>query len=157
MEFRVSNEHVLREKRKGIYLILFLVGISAVLVAKGLGSDKFSDLFFPILGLLVLWSPIFSLYRRMKEGTAAYPTLELDEANGEVTVLHKDVKVIVDLSQIRNLRLQRKSGQLVSILVKTSSGENLRFDGYENIDVLASALERLTSKESITRSSFFHR
>ena len=138
-------------------MILFLVAISAGLVAKGLSSDKFNGLFFSIVGLLVLYSPIFSVYKRMKEGKAAYPTLELDEANGKVAVLHKDVTVIVDLSQIKNLRLQRRSGQLVSILVKTTSGENLKFDGYENIDVLASALERLTSKESITNASFFHR
>ncbi len=157
MEFRVSNEHVRREGRKGVFVILFLVAISAGLVAKGLNSDKLSDLFFPILGLLIFVPPIFSVHKRMKEGNAAYPTLELDEACGKVAVLHKDVKVIVDLSQIKNLRLQRKSGQLVSILVKTTSGENLKFDGYENIDVLASALERLTSKESITNASFFHR
>lgn len=65
---------------------------------------------FSIVGLLVLYSPIFSVYKRMKEGKAAYPTLELDEANGKVAVLHKDVTVIVDLSQIKNLRLQRRSG-----------------------------------------------
>jgi hypothetical protein len=157
MEFHVSNEHVRRERRKGVCVILFLVAISAGLMATALSSDRFSELFFPIIGLLVLIPPIFSSYKRIKEGKAAYPTLELDEPNGKVAVLHKDLKVIVDLSQIKNLRLQRKSGQLVSILVKTSSGENIRFDGYENIDVLASALERLTPKESITNASFYHR
>lgn len=157
MEFHVSTEHVRRESRKAVYLILFLAVVSAGLLAKALSTDKISDLFFPIIGLFVFVPPIFGSYKRIREGKAAYPVLELDEPNGKVAVLHKDLKVIVDLSQIKNLRLQRKSGQLVSILVKTSSGENLRFDGYENLDVLASALERLTSKESITNASFYHR
>jgi hypothetical protein len=157
MEFHVSNEHVRRESRKAVYLILFLAVVSVGLVAKMLSIDKISDLFFPMMGLLVFVPPIFGSYKRIREGKAAYPILELDEPNGKVAVLHKDIKVIVDLSQIKNLRLQRKSGQLVSILVKTSSGENLRFEGYENPDLLASALERLTPKESITNATFYHR
>jgi len=157
MEFHVSTEHVRRESRKAVYLILLLAVVSVGLVAKVPSTDKISDLFFPIIGLLVFVPPIFSSYKRVKEGEAAYPTLELDETNGKVAVLHKGLKVIADLSQIKNLRLQRKSGQLVSILVNTSSGENLRFDGYENLDVLASALERLAPKESITNASFYHR
>ena len=157
MEFHVSKEHVRREIRKAGYLILFLAAASVGLMTKLLSTDKIGDLFFPIIGLLVFVPPIFGSYKRIREGKAAYPILELDELNGKVAVLHQDLKVIVDLSQIKNLRLQRKSGQLVSILVKTSSGENLRFDGYENLDVLASALERLTPKENITNASFFHR
>ncbi len=157
MEFHVSKEHVQRESRKAVYLILFFAAVSAGLVAKLLHTNKISGLVFPIIGLLVFVPLIFSSYKRIKEGKAAYPVLELDEPNGKVAVLYKDLKVIVDLSQIKNLRLQRKSGKLVSILVKTSSGENLRFDGYENLDVLASALERLTPKESITNASFYHR
>jgi len=157
MKFNVSNEHVRRERRKAVYLILFLAVVSCALIAKALSTDKIRDLVYPIIGLLIFVPPIFGIYKRIREGKAAYPVLELDALNGKVAVLQKDLKVIVDLSQIKNLRLQRKSGQLVSILVKTSSGENLRFDGYENIDVLASALERLTPKESITNASFYHR
>ena len=107
--------------------------------------------------LLVFIPPTFASYKRVKEGKTAYPVLELDEPNRKVALLHKDLKVIVDLSQIKNLRLQRKSDQLVSILVRTSSGENLKFDGYENLNVLASSLERLTPKESVTNASFYHR
>ena len=157
MEFHVSDEHVRRETRKGVYVVLFLAAISAGLVAKLVSSHNISELFLPIIGLLIFIPPIFTSYKRIKEGRAAFPTLELDEPNRKVAVLHKDLKVIVDISQIKKLRLQRRSGELVSIVVKTSSGETLRFDGYEKIDVLASAFERLTPKGSITNASFFHR
>jgi hypothetical protein len=157
MEFHVSSKHVRRERRKAVYLILFLAVVSIALIEKVLSADKISDLVYPIIGLLIFIPPIFGSYKRVREGKAAYPVVELDEPNGKIAVLHKDIKVIVDLSQINNLRLQRKSGQLVSILLKTSSGENLRFDGYENLDVLASALERLTPKENVTNASFYHR
>lgn len=157
MEFHISKEHVRRESRQTVYLILFFTLASIGLVAQVLSAEKTSNLIFPIIALFVIVPSIFSSYKRIKEGEAAYSVLELDELNGKIAVIYKDLKVIVDISQIKNLRLQCKSGQLVSILVKTSSGENLRFDGYDNLDVLASALERLTPKENVTNASFYHR
>jgi hypothetical protein len=157
MEFHVSSKHVRRENRKAVYLILFFIVLSGALVAQALSAEKIGDLTFPVIGLVVFLPAIFASYKRIKAGKAAYPILELDEPNGKIAVLHKDLTVIVDLSQIKNLRLQRKSGQLVSILLKTSSGQDLRFDGYENLSALAAALERLTPEENITNASFYHR
>ena len=79
MEFHVSKEHVRRESRKAIYLIFFLAVVSAGLVAKVLSAEKISDLFFPTIGLLVFAPPILGSYKRIREGKAAYPVLELDE------------------------------------------------------------------------------
>jgi len=92
MEFHVSNKHVRRERRKAVYLILFLAVISSALIAKVLSADKISDLVYPIIGLFVFVTPIFGSYRRIREGKAAYPILELDEPNGKVAVLYKDIK-----------------------------------------------------------------
>lgn len=157
MEFHVSAEQVRRENRRAAYMILIFTLVSFGLIVKLLSVDKISDAVFPIIGLIFFVPLIFGSYKRIKEGKAAYPILEIDDTNPKIAVQHKDLRVIVDLSQIKNLRLQRKSGRLVSVLVKTSSGESLRFDGYENLDALASALERLTPKGCITNASFFHR
>jgi len=157
MEFRVSESHVKRANRKVVYLILFLVVVSAACAAKLLTSSSIGDIFFPVIGILVFLPPIRTSYKRIKQGSGAYPMIELDEPNGKVVVTYKDIAVTVDLAQIKNLRLQRKSGRLESVIVKTSSGQTLRFEGYENLQILGSALERLTPKDSITNASLYHR
>jgi len=78
------------------------------------------------------------------EGDKSYPTLELDEKQGTISVAYEDVVVKVDITQIKNLRLQYKSSALESVLVTTSAGQDMRFEGYEKLDVLAESLIRLT-------------
>jgi len=72
-------------------------------------------------------------------------------------VSYKDIVVTVDITQIKDLRLQRKSDRLVSVIVTTSSGEVMRLEGYENLDMLAAALERLTPKDRVTNAKLYHR
>lgn len=156
-EFHVSPEHIRRKKRQAFCLIVCLGFAVFVFLEKALNASKITDLGAPIIVTLGLVAMMFNIIKNIKEGKASYPTLEPDEANRKVAVGYKDLQVIVDFSHIKNLRLQRKSGKLVSILVKTASGEALRFEGYENLDVLASALERITPPENITQASFFHR
>jgi hypothetical protein len=33
----------------------------------------------------------------------------------------------------------------------------MRFEGYENLEILAAALERFTPKERVTNAKFYHR
>jgi hypothetical protein len=157
MNFYVSASHVKRQNRRAIYLILFLAAASAACAVSILNSNTISGMVFPLIGILVFTPPILSSYKRIKEGAAAYPVIGLDEPNGKVAVAHKDITVTVDLAQIKNLRLQHKSGRLESAIVETSSGETLRFEGYENLEALALVLERLTPKENITNASLYHR
>ncbi|RIX46048.1 MAG: hypothetical protein D3M94_10050 [Rhodocyclales bacterium GT-UBC] len=112
---------------------------------------------FPVIGLLLFAPPIRRTYKIIKEGAGAYPVLELDENAGKIAVSYKDVVVTVDISQIKNLRLQFKSIALASIVVTTCSGEVMRFEGYENLEVLAAALERFTPADRITNAKFYHR
>lgn len=114
-------------------------------------------MFFPIIGIIIFFPPIISSCKRIKEGSGAYPVIELDEPNGKVVVSHIDISVTVDLAQIKNLRLQHKSNHLESMILQTSSGETLRFEGYENLPALASVVERLTPKEHITNATLYHR
>jgi hypothetical protein len=69
--------------------------------------------------------------------------------------VRRDVSVAVDVTQSANLRIQYKSGRLVSAIVKTSSSEVMRFEGYENMEALVSFLKSVTPGK-ITRASFYH-
>lgn len=157
MKFQVSASHVKQQSRKAIYSILFLAVVTAACAIKLLNSKTIADTLFPVIGIMVFFPLIISSYKRIKEGSGAYPVIELDEPNGKVIVSHKDISVSVDLAQIKNLRLQHKSDRLESVILKTSSGETLRFEGYDNLPALASVLERLTPNEHVTNAKFYHR
>ncbi|OYY92852.1 MAG: hypothetical protein B7Y41_13920 [Hydrogenophilales bacterium 28-61-23] len=100
---------------------------------------------------------IFRIVKHIKEGARTYPVIDLDEASGKIVVSYKDIVVTVDITQIKNLRLQYKSERLVSTIVTTSSGEVMRLEGYENLEILAATLERFTPKERVTNAKFYHR
>lgn len=157
MRFQVTAEHIKRQNRKSAFFALFLTVLSVACVGMLLGAKSLSDMIFPSIGLLLFAPPILRTYRIIKEGAGSYPVLELDENAGKISVSYKDVVVTVDISQIKNLRLQYKSNALASVIVTTSSGEVMRFEGYENLEVLATTLERLTPADRIANTKLYHR
>ena len=157
MKFHISASHVKRQNRKAIYLILFFTVLIAGFIAKLVSSKSIEGMTFPVIGIIIFAPTIFRTYKRIKEGADAYPVIELDELTGKIAVSYKDVIVTVDVTQIKNLRLQYKSEHLESVIVKTSSGEVMRFEGYENLDTLASNLVRFTPAENITNAKLYHR
>lgn len=155
--FHVSAEHVKAQKRKAIYGMLILAALTFGCISMLVKAQKISDMIFPAIGIFLFAPPIRSTYKSIKEGAASFPTVEIDESTNKVIVTYKDVSVVVDVTRNENVRLQYKSGRLVSAIVKTSSGEVMRFEGYENIEALVSFLESVTPKENVTRASFYHR
>jgi len=116
-----------------------------------------SNMVYPWVGVFLFTPPIFRGYKNIKEGASRFSVIELDAVAGMITVSYKDITVTVDITQIKNLRLQYKSKRLVSVIVTTSSGEIMRLEGYENLEALASILERFTPRERITSAKFYHR
>lgn len=155
--FHVSAEHVRAQKRKAIYGMLVLAALTVGCISMLLNAQKISDMIFPAIGIFLFAPPIRRTYKSIKEGAASFPVVEIDESTNKVIVTHKDVSVVVDVTRNENVRLQYKSGRLVSAIVKTSSGEVMRFEGYENIEALVAFLESVTPKENVTRANFYHR
>ncbi len=157
MRFQVTAAQIRRQNRKSAFFALFLIVLSIACMGILLSVKSLLDMIFPVIGLLLFAPPILRTYKMIKEGAGSYPVLELDENVGKIAVSYKDIVVTVDISQIKNLRLQYKSSALVSIIVTTSSGEVMRFEGYEYLEALAAALERLTPADRITNAKLYHR
>jgi hypothetical protein len=155
--FYVSAEHVRAQKRRAIYGMLILAALTVGCISMLLEAKEISGKTFPAIGILLFAPPIRRIYRNIKGGAAIFPIVEIDESTGKLIVTHKDISVVVDVARNENLRLQYKSGRLVSAIVKTLSGEVMRFEGYENMEALVAFLESVTPKENITRASFYHR
>jgi hypothetical protein len=154
--FHVSAEHVKAQNRKLVFAMIFLAALLIGCIALLLNAKSIGDMIFPAIGVILFAPPIGKIYRTIKEGAASYPVVQINDSTGTLNVNHKDISVAVDVTRSANLRIQYKSGHLVSAIVKTSSGEVMRFEGYENMEALVSFLESLTPQEKITRASFYH-
>lgn len=157
MQFRVTAAHIKRQNVKSVLSALFLTVLCVACVGMLLSAKSLSNIIFPVIGLSWLAPTIFRICKIIKEGIDSYPVLELNENAGKISVFHKDVVVMVDIAKIRNLRLQYKANALTSIIVTTNSGEVMRFEGYENLDALASALKRFAPADRITNAKLYHR
>ena len=153
MHFQVTTEHIKKQNRKSVYLAIFLLLLSAALF----NAASVSKQLFALIGLYFVGQIIYRAYKTRKYGDSSYPTLELDEKAGTISVAYRDVVVKVDITQIKNLRLQYKSSVLESVLVTTSAGQDMRFEGYENLEVLAESLKRLTPADRVSNAKFYHR
>lgn len=157
MKYYISETHVKKEKRKSFFIALFFVIATIGCTASLLGAQELSNMFLPIVGIVIFTQATFNLYRKTRDGRNSYPVIELDESTGEISVTHKDMTIKVDIKQAKNLRIQYKSKKLQSAVIKTASGEEMRFEGYENIDELVSKLERFIPDEKTTTANIFHK
>ena len=157
MHFQVTAEHIKRQNRKSVYLTLFLLLLSAGCIGALFNTASISKKLFALIGLFFFAQTIYRAYKIRKEGDKSYPTLELDEKEGTISVAYEDVVVKVDITQIKNLRLQHKSSALESVLVTTNAGQDMRFEGYENLEVLAESLKRLIPADRVSNAKFYHR
>lgn len=157
MQFHVTPTHVKQRNRKSAFVALLLVALSLGCVVSLSSAKSASDFIYPAIGLVLFVPAVVRIVKHIREGARVYPVIDLDEATGKIAVSYKDIVVTVDITQIQNLRLQYKSDCLVSAIVTTSSGEAMRLEGYENLDMLAAALERFTPKERVTNAKLYHR
>ncbi|WP_293639765.1 hypothetical protein [Polaromonas sp.] len=111
----------------------------------------------PAIGLYYFVQGLFGLYKKFKKGRTAYPTFEIDNESATVYVNHKNAAVSFPLSDIDKLRLQYKSGQLISILLDTKSELKLAINGYENLEAMAEVFWRFTPTCNIKVATWFHR
>ena len=120
-------------------------------------ADKVSGMILPTFGLYVLVQAMLGMYKKFKEGRAAYPTFEINDETATVHVNHKNTTVSFPLFNIERLRLQNRSGQLESILLNTKSDQKLTNNGYENIEAMAEVFQRFTPTGKVKVAKWFHR
>ena len=157
MQFHVTQAHVKQQNRKSAFVALFFALLSIGCIGLLFSAKSASSIVFLLTGIALFVRAIVRIVKIIREGDQTYPIIDLDETIGKIAVKYKDIVVTVDILQIKNLRLQYKSERLVSVILTTSSGETMRFEGYQNLDMLAANLVSFTPKERVTTSKFYHR
>lgn len=157
MKFVVAEGHVKRQNRNSIWLVLFLLLVVALLIAMAVSARKWTDFIVPAIGIFFVGNTMWSMFKKFKEGAASYPVVNLDESKGALAIAYKDVSISLGLNQLTNLRLQYRSRRLQSVVTHTDAMGTLRFEGYEQLELLADVLKKYVPPEKVTTASFYHR
>lgn len=157
MKFQVTDVYIKSQNKKAIYTALFLAVLICTVIVAIVNADKISGMIIPAIGLYLFVQGMLGIYKKFKEGRAAYPTFEINNETATVHVNHKNTTVSFPLSDIESLRLQYRSGQLESILLNTKSDQKLTINGYENIESMANVFQRFASPDKVKVAKWFHR
>jgi hypothetical protein len=157
MKFMVSELHVKRQTRKTFWIGLLFIALLSSCAVSLIRAEKASAMFLPAIGIFLFAQGFWSVFKKLKEGAAWYPVVEINETAGTLAVRHKQLTVTMPLDQFKALRLQNRSGNLMSVLAKTTSSGEVRFEGYENLDVLADMLKQHVSTDHIKNATLYHR
>lgn len=156
MQFHISEQKIRKDRRWAIVLIVVLLLCCIALLVKAAQIQAGSELLLPVAGLLILAVTIFATVNHIRQGAAAYPSLTLDEENHQVAVSYDNDVVDVDLLQVKSLRFQTRFGRIKSIILRADTGQIFKLVGFENMDELIAALERLVPADRVSRSAFLH-
>lgn len=154
MRFFVSDVYVRRQQRKYLLITLFM---SLVAVGGLLMATSGEGLFW---GLVSAWfgsSTALSAWKARKNGVDTYPVFETQDEPAQVAVSYKDMVVTVALPEIAQMRLQRDGDKLLTILLKTAAGQNVRVEGYENMGQLGDFLRKYVPEDKVVTAKWFHR
>ena len=157
MKFVVNKAYSNRQNRKLISISAFLLLVAVALVAMLFRVQKLTDLFFPIVGIYFIATATWAMFKKIKRGVASYAVVNVDETAEVLSVSFDEATVSLPLNQLTNLRLQYKSGSLQSVVTDTNAMGRVRFEGYDQLELLAEILKKYVPIENIKTASFFHR
>lgn len=157
MKFQVADAYIKSQNKRAIYTALFFTVIICAVIVSIVSADKVSGMILPAIGLYVLVQAMLGMYKKFKQGRAAYPTFEINDESAMVHVNDRNTTVSFPLSDIERLRLQYRSGQLESILLNTKSDQKLTINGYENIEAMAEVFQQFTPTGNVKVAKWFHR
>lgn len=157
MKFQVTDAYIKSQNKKTFYVTILLAALSFAVIMAIVRADKVSGMIFPAIGLYFFTQGMFGLYKKFKAGRAAYPTFEINNESATVHVNYKNTTVSFPMSDIDELRLQYRSGQLDSILLNTKSEQKLTINGYENIETMAEIFQRFAPTGNVKIAKWFHR
>jgi len=153
MKFEVSDEHVRRTQRRQRGLAGAMAVLAAAGVAMAMGGQPVWGLAVAAFGAHAAWSA----WKSSRSGACTWPVVEALEEPARLAVAYKDMMVTIVLSDAVRLRLQRRRGRLVSVLLETAAGQRLRIEGYDHQDQLADWLQRHVPAQRVMTAHWYHR
>jgi len=149
--FRVSRLYIRQQQAKQllwVLLMLVLVAGSGYFLTR---AEAVVDYLLPVLGVAACSAYLVKLVQLLKRGASGYPDVEVDASAGTLRVL-QETPVVLNLSNILNMRIQVALTRVLAITLVTEAGEQLRLEGYERMDELVAALEAVLPEDRVIRT-----
>ncbi|WP_375724300.1 hypothetical protein LXN10_02065 [Arcobacter sp. KX21116] len=147
MNFKITNDAILKRKFKPIYpiafttILLFLIVFSAIQQKEKI--DWLQVIIFSCIILIVAGSSIFGAYKDIKEMRQL--TIEVKD---EGVYLYALVGIsILPFEMIKSVNLKYKNNEIKKFIVKSNQGRIDDYSGFENLNELNSELKKHLDKE----------
>lgn len=150
--FRVSRRYIRQQMAKQLLWVLFMLGLVAGSIYYLTQAVALIDMLLPVLGVVACSAYLVKLGQQLNQGKAAYPSVELDESAGRLTVLQQPAPVVFRVADILNMRVQVAFSRVLAVTLTTEAGDQLRLEGYERMDELVDVLERLLPADQVIRT-----
>ncbi len=152
MRYRISTPYYRKQTASHLLWMLCLVAAVLASIFYLFQASAVADYILPILGVAACSAYFIKLLRHLQLGRQGYPEIDLDKEAKTLALIQGDSRVELDISDILNLKLDYRRYQVERVQITTAVGEVLRLEGYEDLETLATALERLTPENNVTRS-----
>ncbi|MCU1715741.1 hypothetical protein [Pseudomonas sp. 5P_3.1_Bac2] len=157
MIFTASDKYIRSQKRKSKFSLLAVIALVVALSAMLISSESLTQKSIAALTLLLLIRHLIRAYKTLKTHTSSYLTVEISEPAERIEISNQGTVISIPLSDIEHLRIQRTKGNIKSLLLTTKSFANVRFEGYENLSLMADLLKKYTPEGKVKTSTWYHR
>ncbi|MBR9828743.1 MAG: hypothetical protein GYB41_08885 [Oceanospirillales bacterium] len=149
--FRVSRLYIRQQQAKQLLWVLLMLALVAGSGYFLTRAEAVVDYLLPVLGVAACSAYLVKLVQLLKRGASGYPDVEVDVSAGTLKVL-QETPVVLNLSNILNMRIQVALTRVLAITLVTEAGEQLRLEGYERMDELVAALEAVLPEDRVIRT-----
>ena len=157
MKFKVSENYKRRDRRNAVLAALLVVIIFLGCIWMLISSDSLFNKGIAALTAFLMGRYLPAAYRRVVMGEASYPEVEISELDNEIRIKHNDTTISMPLSDIEKLIIQKLKGKVTSILLTNESFSDLRFEGYEQLEQMASLLQKHNPNAKSKTANWYHR
>lgn len=157
MIFSVTDKQIRSDRRKSIIALLVVIVIIAAAASSLIAGESLNQKAIAVVILFVLTRYLIRAYKNFKHHDSSYPTVEIFEPAGKIEISNQGTTISIPLSDIEGLRIQSSKGNIKSLLLTTKSFSNLRFEGYENLALMADLLKKHTPDGKVKIATWYHR
>lgn len=152
MEYKFSQEYLAKRKRGCLFTAGIFGSISVAMAVYGIYAKEY-ELLFGLVFLLFSWQTVPSL----KYWTNYGPSVYLKVSDREIVSGNSDQEGRQSLDCLKKMTVQKKGGEIKSILLSFETGELNKIEGFNNLPQLATEIEKVIGADKIKVSTWFHR
>ncbi|MBV0933152.1 hypothetical protein [Marinobacterium weihaiense] len=154
--FHVSPGYRRRQQARQLAWMLAMLGLVLFslyyLYRLIMGNGALAEMLVPVVGVAACLAYAVKLWLQLRQGRAAYPEVCWDEDSRILSLQAPEGALVLPLASVLNLRIQVGGGRVVAATLTTESGEQLRLEGYAELDELVGRLEAELPEGQVVRT-----